>query len=419
MTVEKKNILIVGSGAVASALAKKLSKYDEVGKIFIAPDNVVSSELYEKVDIREEDLTGLLKFVIENDVYLTIPISDKALNSDIVSFFQSNGQSIFGSAARACDIALNAALGKKFLYKIHAQTSKFGIFDKQSQAESFLREANFPVTIKSSGIRNFMSGRLVCPTVSLALEYLSTLFSKNETDVLIEEFVYGGNFCVYFISDGYSALPIGAVCEYNFAQDGDGGILTTGVGSYAPDYKISDVTISRVLNIVNNTLNNLEKKGEPYVGILGVECILTGEDKFFVSEFKPFLQNHDAGVVLNLIDDNLFDVFVSCVNGSFSDVYEQIKTNNLSSVGVVVLSRSENKEISGLDNFDDFDNIDFINVKENDGKYFTQKGAAFVINSTSSTLARARNRLYEDLGEINFDTMKYRKDICQPPKGEC
>ena len=52
--------------------------------------------------------------------------------------------------------------------------------------------------------------------------------------------------------------------------------------------KISEVVISRVENVVRNALVSVEKKGEPYVGILGVECVLTGEDKFYVTEFKPF-----------------------------------------------------------------------------------------------------------------------------------
>lgn len=105
---------------------------------------------------------------------------------------------------------------------------------------------------------------------------------------MVEEFAHGKNFTVYFITDGYSALPLTSVANYNFMEDGDGGILTSGVGCYAPDYKISEVVISRVENVVRNALVSVEKKGEPYVGILGVECVLTGEDKFYVTEFKPF-----------------------------------------------------------------------------------------------------------------------------------
>ena len=120
-----KNILIVGGGAAASALAKKIRKNDDINKIYIASGNCIKSEYYEVVDIRANDLTGLLKFALENDIHMTIPISEAAFGSDIVSFFQSNGQSIFGPVKDACNIALNKGSGKKFLYKILFQKNSY------------------------------------------------------------------------------------------------------------------------------------------------------------------------------------------------------------------------------------------------------------------------------------------------------
>lgn len=411
---KKKNIFIIGQGAAASALAKKLKQNAEIGQIYITYGNSVISEDFKNIDIREDDLTGLLKFALEAEIDLTIPISKKTLRADVVSFFQSNGQNIFGPAKEACNIAINNGAGKKFLYKIHAQTSKFGIFDKIQQAEDFLKSANYPVTIKCREYSDITKDRLVCPTISLASEYLSTLFSKNETDILIEEFTFGRNFTIYFVTDGYSAVPLTSVANYKFTQDGDGGVSTNGIGCFAPDYKISDVVIQRVENIVRNTLVSLEKKGEPYVGILGLECILTGEDKFFVSEFKPFLQEHDAATVLNMCEDNLLEIFTACVNGLFADEYETIKMNGLSSVSAVVLSRLADKEIKGLDAVDDIENINYINALKKDNRIFTtNKGAVFTLTRSASTLSRAKEYLYDDLSQIDFEGIKYRKDIAE------
>lgn len=405
-----KNILIIGKSANAQALAKKLSRYDDIKNIFIAPGNGVSSEIYKNVDIREDDVTELLKFALENQITLTIPVSENAIDADIVSFFLTNGQNIFGPAKEAASIALNKAAGKKHLYKIHAQTSKFGIFDKQQAAEEYIESANLPITIKC-GKPNELEDRLVCTTISLARNFLTTLTSKNETNILIEEFVPGKTFTIYYITDGYTAIPITSVADYKFTQDGDGGIYTKGIGCYAPDYKISQVIYSRVENIIKNTLASLDRKGTPYVGILGIECILTGEDKFYVSEFKTFLQNHDSSAVLNLIDEDLVKVFMACINGFFSDEYEQIKTNHLSSAAATVLS-SQCSKIIDLDNIEDINNIDFTGVKQlNNTQYISQKGENFTITRNAGTLSRAIAYLYEDLDEINFEGIKYRKDI--------
>ena len=408
----KNNILIIGSGAVVSALAEKLAKTPNIGEIYAAPGNSIHCEYFKNIDIREDDYTELLKFALEKNILLTIPVSNKAFKADIVSFFQSNGQNIFGPLKTACNIALNNSIGKKFLYKIHAQTSKFGIFDKLQQAEEFLTSANFPLTIKCNEYDN-INDRLVCPTINLAKEFLDTLFSRNETSVLIEEFVFGHNFTIYYITDGYSAIPITTVGNYKFMQDGEGGIYTPGMGCFSPDYKISETILSRVDNIIKNTITALDKKGTPYVGILGIECTITGEDKFYVNEFKPFLQDFDARAVLNLIDDNLINIFLACIQGLFADEYETIKTNNYSSVAATILARQNNKTIKGLENINAFDcKFDFINTKlSTNQNYLTQKGPAFIITNLAGTLSRAKNNLYEELSQITFDGMKYRKDI--------
>lgn len=405
-----RKILIVGGGASSSALAKKL--YNEDCKIYIASDGNLKSECFETVDIRANDTTGLLKFAIDNEINLTIPVSEVALDSDIVSFFQTNGQSIFGPTKDACNIALNKGLGKKFLYKIHAQTSKFGVFDKYQLAQDWLNSANFPVLIRCA--KSCKSGdRLVCTTMSLAAEFLDTVFSRGETGVLTEEFTIGHDFTVYYITDGYSAQSLATVGNYKFAKDGDGGFITNGSGCYTPDYKVNDVVQSRVDNVVKNTLAALEKKGSPYVGILGVDCTLTGDDKFYINEFKPFMQDFDCAAVLNLIDEDLPKLFHACIEGYFSDEYENISHNGNSAVSAVVSSRQSSKVIEGLDLVEEMNNIDFIDVKQtNDNKYLTVKGESFVLTRCASTLTRARNYLYDDLSVINFAGMNYRKDIC-------
>jgi phosphoribosylamine--glycine ligase len=210
-------------------------------------------------------------------------------------------------------------------------------------------------------------------------------------------------------------VPLSIVGNYKFAQEGDGGFLTNGVGCFVNDYKISDVILSRVGNVVKNTISALEKKGASYIGILGVDCTMTAEDKFYVNEYKSFLQDYDSSAVLNLVEDDLIKIFTACIDGLFADEYEEIKTNNLSSVSVVVNSRQSAQEIKGLDLIEDISNIDFSSVvkKTNDGKYITEEGNSFVLTRCASTLNRAKEYLYDDLSAIQFAGMKYRKDICE------
>ena len=151
-----------------------------------------------------------------------------------------------------------------------------------------------------------------------------------------------------------------------------------------------------------------------YLGILGLDCTLVDDDKFVVNEFKPFFQDFDIDAVLNLVSDDLIKIMFKCIEGLFADEYETIKTNDYSSVSVVVSARQLNKKIEGLDKLDTPENLSFINVKKlANGDYLTTTGANFVLTKTASTLNRARTNLYEDLAEINFDGIRYRNDICK------
>ncbi len=407
-----KNILLIGKGAVISALAKKLHSIPNVEKIFAAPGNGVTNDVYENIDIREDDLTGLLKFALDNNIDLTIPTSNEAFKSDIVSFFQSNGQNIFAPNKNICNTILNKIQVRKFLYKNNAKSPKFGIFNKFQTALDYLKTSSFPVLIKSQTATGLNNDKMICPTMKYASDYIETLFNNGEEDLIIEDYIYGTNFTVYYFTDGYSALPITAVANLKFATGDLEGDFTDGVGSYAPDYRISNKTLKKLKPLVDNILVNFEQKGNPYMGILGIECILTGDDEFLAEDLKPFFQNHDCRTVLNILEDDIIEIIYSCINGAFSDEYEIIKTNNLHSITAIVSAQLENRLINNLDICEDIDNIDFIGIKQDGVNIYTHQGNCFAITRTSKTLTRAKEYLAQDLSVIKFDGMNYRKDIC-------
>ncbi len=333
MEADNKSILIVGNGDNSEALAEKLLTYENVKKVFITGKDI---------DIREDDLTELLKFVLENNICLTIPFSNLALNSDIVSFFQSNGQNIFGSDKKTCRNILSKIQNKKFLYKIHALTSKFGIFDNTKQAIDYLKNASFPVVITTDDGKD----SITCPTISLANRFLTeSMQYHGETDILIEEYTYGHNFTAYFITDGYSAIPFSTVGEYKFSNSEKTAKIAFEKNRYTPDFKISQLIISRLQNLVQNALKSLDDKQTPYMGILGINCTLASEDKFFVNEFIPFLKDCDAKIVLETFEDNILNIFESCINGFFSDEYNEIQTNDFCAVATTINIKNKNQKI--------------------------------------------------------------------------
>lgn len=407
---KKKKVLIVGNSAKEYALVKKFKNYD--CDIFVLSGNSAISELAKCVDIREENVQEILEYVLENAIDLTIVTSEVAIKNNIAELFQINNQLIFCPTAQSAQFTLSRSAGKRFLYKLRIPTPRFGIFDKLPLAIDYLKNAPMPQVIRADENSN-SADRLVCTTFAASKTFVEDLFNKDENKVVLEDYVYGHEFTIYVVTDGYSALHLATVANYKFAEDGDGGILTSGVGAYTPDYKISsDIENSVMQNVVERVLASLQRKETPYLGVLGIDCVLTSDGSFVTLDFKPFLSDHDAEAVLNLVDENLLTLFEACAVGSFADDYEKIDVSDNSSVSCVISSRKKGEIIKGLELVES-DITHFATTKNKYFEYETVEGKTLVLTKTAKTLSRARKHLYEDVELISFSGKKCRNDICE------
>lgn len=407
---KKKKVLIVGNSAKEYALVKKFKNYN--CDIFVLSGNCAISELAECVDIREENVQEILEYVLENAIDLTIVTSEVAIKNNIAELFQTNNQLIFCPTAQSAQFTLSRSAGKRFLYKLRVPTPRFGIFDKLPLAIDYLKNAPMPQVIRADENSN-SADRLVCTTFAASKTFVEDLFNKDENKVVLEDYVYGHEFTIYVVTDGYSALHLATVANYKFAEDGDGGILTSGVGAYTPDYKISsDIENSVMQNVVERVLASLQRKETPYLGVLGIDCVLTSDGSFVTLDFKPFLSDHDAEAVLNLVDENLLTLFEACAVGSFADDYEKIDVSDNSSVSCVISSRKKGEIIKGLELVES-DITHFATTKNKYFEYETAEGKTLVLTKTAKTLSRARKHLYEDVELISFSGKKCRNDICE------
>jgi phosphoribosylamine--glycine ligase len=409
MFMEKKNVLIIGSSAKDFALAKKFTEYG--CEVFVAPGNSRIAEIAQCVDIREENIQELLEFVLENAIDLTIVTSELAIKQNIAGVFQSNNQMIFAPSAQSAEMTLSRSSCKRGLYKLRIPSPRFSIYDKMSLAVDYLKNANMPQVIRTDKASKNID-RLVCTTFLTSKTFVEDLFCRGEEKLVFEDYVYGHEFTLYVVTDGYQAVPLATVANYKFMENGDGGILTSGIGCYVPDYKVSKTVETALMQqVVENILQGLQRKETPYLGILGLDCVLKDDGTFVVLDLKPFLADHDAQAVLDLVEENLYTLFEACAIGSFADDYDIIKTSENSSVSCVISSRIKGKVIEGLDVVDS-EITPFDLPKNQYLEYETIEGKNLVLTKKAKTLSRARQSLYEDAEAITFEGKKYRTDIC-------
>ena len=264
----KKKVLVIGNSAKEYALAKKLS---ETCDVFVAPGNDGMKEFAECLDIRATSSQELLEYVLENDIDMTIPITQEALNTDIVKLFSKNNTPIFAPDVSTQEVLQDKFSAKRVMYKLGIPTPKFGIFEKQNIANDYIKNTKLPFVLKNS----VPSSAVILTSLQSAKTILDSMLWEKNSRVLVEDYVYGTSFCFYTITDGYNALPMGSSIMYKHSLEGDGGQLTSGMGAISPNYKLSFENEEFLMNsVIYPTLDYLEKNISAYVGILGVNGIL-------------------------------------------------------------------------------------------------------------------------------------------------
>lgn len=407
----KKKILIIGNSAKEYALAKKLSLKHEV---YVTPSSDTIKEFATCIDIREDKSSELLEFVMENGIDLTIPVSITALKSDIVELFNQNNQAIFAPQRNAAKLVFDKALAKKVLYKLRIPTPKFGIFEKQNMVLDYIKNLKNPFVLKTDD----NNSAAIFTSYQAAKTLVESSFIEKNKRIIIEDYIYGTPFSFYTITDGYKALPIGSSITYKHSLEGNGGQLTSGMGACAPNYKLSiEQEYYLMDNVIYPTLDYCEIEGNPYLGILGINGVLTDDGRIFVLGWQSFMQDCDAQAVLDILDEDLFELFNSCVIGSFSDEVDGINLFDKYSASLVLTCKNkENVEnaITGLDNLEEETALTFY-PSVNKNKYLefeANYGSVVILTSSGTTASKAVAKMYQEAEDIDFKGKHYRKDIC-------
>src|SRR5881392_1498735 len=97
-------VLIVGSGGREHALVWKIAASPRVERVFVAPGNAGTAAEAENVAIEADDIAGLIHFVQQNSIDLTVIGPEAPLVAGIVDIFQREKLRIFGPTRAAAQL---------------------------------------------------------------------------------------------------------------------------------------------------------------------------------------------------------------------------------------------------------------------------------------------------------------------------
>ena len=94
-------VLVIGSGGREHAITWKLAQSPKVTELIIAPGNAGTAELGENVEVKAEDIDGLLDLARARSIDLTFVGPEQPLIDGIADRFNAAGLKVFGPTAAA------------------------------------------------------------------------------------------------------------------------------------------------------------------------------------------------------------------------------------------------------------------------------------------------------------------------------
>lgn len=415
-------ILVIGTGGREHALIWKLKQSPQVKKIFCAPGNGGIASLGECIDIKAEDVEGLLKFALKKKIDFTVVGPEAPLALGIVDKFEHRGLRIFGPHQQAARLEASKAFAKEFMHRYHIPTANFRVFEQYEEAELFLKESDFPLVVKADGLAAG-KGVMVCATFKEASQAIDQImrkkiFKEAGNKVVIEECLFGQEVSILAVSDGNDFLILDSAQDHKRIFDDDLGPNTGGMGAYSPAYILSKELHREIsTNIIRPVIEGMKKEGNIFKGILYAGLMITGEGPR-VLEFNVRFGDPEAQALLPRLKNDLYDVMLASCQGDLHRI--RLSWDRKACVCVVMSARGypaeyeKGKEIKGLEAFlKDEETIVFHagTTLRQDGTFVSSGGRVLGVTSLGDDIEGAIKRVYNSVEKIKFDGCFFRRDI--------
>lgn len=417
-------VLVIGSGgrehAICSALAGGARESLE---LFCADGNAGISSIAQLVQLKPDDVEGLLDFSLSTGVDLTFVGGESALVAGIVDRFTAEGLKIVGPSLAAARLEGSKVFSKQFMVRHGVPTAGFEVATSADEAKEILRSrfSNRGSVIKADGLAAG-KGVVVCKNRDEGIHAVDQLKSiageKACRQILIEERLEGREVSLLLFSDGNEFRLMPPVRDHKRLGDGDSGPNTGGMGTVCSDSLIDEVTLDELKRtVVIPTLKGAMKEGFPFKGILFIGLMIT-ENGPMVLEYNVRFGDPETQSLMMRLETPILDIF-EAIEGSRLGALD-VRWRSGASATVVLAAHGypysprKGDEIHGLEEIVEDGSLRIFHAGTSpDGKggVVTSGGRVLCVSALGADVHEALDRAYKAIESIHFDGMQFRKDI--------
>ena len=416
------NILLLGSGGREYTFCHQLAESPQQPQLFIAPGNAGTASFGTNLAVSPTDFEGLKQAAITHQIELVIVGPEVPLVEGVVDFF-ANDQAlshipVIGPSKQGAELEGSKEFAKAFMQRHNIPTAAYQSFTKDTLADglTYLETVVPPYVLKADGLAAgkgvVILNDLADAKAELTVMLADAKFGEASQKVVIEEFLDGIELSCFVLTDGksYKILPMAK--DYKRIGEGDTGLNTGGMGAVSPVPFADEAFVQKIkTQVVEPTMNGLQKDGIPYVGFVFIGLIKVGDNPKVI-EYNVRMGDPETQVVLPRIKNDLFELLQATATATLDSITLSVDDRSASTIvavsGGYPESYEKGKAIHGID---PKDFVVHAGTAIADQELVTSGGRVLSATGFGDDHHQAIAKSYEALAKIAFEGMYYRKDI--------
>ena len=413
-------ILVVGSGAREHALCWAISASPLCDQLYCAPGNAGIATVAECVEVKAEDIDGVVTFAKENAIDFVVVGPEAPLVAGLVDKLEDAGIKAFGPSAAAAQLEGSKAFTKGICDRHNIPTAAYARFTDLEAAKDYVTKIGAPIVIKADGLAAG-KGVTVAQTVNEAISALEDALSGGAfgaagEEVVIEECLIGEEASFFALCDGKTALPLATAQDHKAVGDGDTGPNTGGMGAYSPAPVMDEAMVQRVMKeIVQPTVDGMAAEGMPFKGVLFAGLMITKDGPKLIEHNVRFGDPECEALMMRLMSD-ILPALIASADGQLDHI--TLRWRPESALCVVLASKgypnSYEKGTLIAELAPDSDTVTTFHAgtaRTDKGVLLATGGRVLVVTALGESVTAAQSRAYETVKAIKWSNGFYRNDI--------
>ncbi len=409
-------VLVIGSGAREHALCLALARDPQVRTLVCAPGNAGTVRVAEPrtVDITDPLAIAALAEAVDADLVVVGP--EGPLVAGAADAMRRNGRAVFGPSLAAAQIEGSKAFAKDVMVSARVPTAGHWVCATPDDVAVALDKVGPPYVVKDDGLAGG-KGVVVTDDRRAAEAHARECLAKERGRVVIEEHLAGPEISLFAITDGKTVLPLEPAQDFKRIGDFDTGPNTGGMGAYSPLPWAPSGFVAEVLrDVLQPTVDELARRGTPFVGLLYAGLALTKEGPRVI-EFNARFGDPETQVVLSRLRTPLAGLLYKAATGALAGT--TLEWSPDAAVTVVMAAGGypgtpqTGQSIDGLIAAESIPGVQVLHAgtRLGLGRVLTDGGRVLSVTATGRDLAAARSLAYDALSRISFPGAQWRTDI--------